>query len=173
MPTINAKPGRFIDDNFYDELKNDFDLLDRAVNNKPQINVLLMGDNNIRAHAFKGGFRIYNTTQRIIKLPLLVLGVMPSPGTFSQTLPLSEFTDDVVQKYIDHLHLNLQAPNVVFAATMPFFSDSEGFLLHKTLFMKDGIHLTETGALQLALKILLHAGGLADMVIRLGEASPQ
>ena len=179
FPMINARPGRLIDDNFYDEFKEDFDSLDRAVNNKPQINVLLMGDNNIRTHAFKGGFRIYNTTKMIIDLhkdtrhPLLVLGVMPSPGTFAQTLPLSEFTDDILDKYVKAYHRKGQASNIAFATTMRFFSDSEGFLLYKTLFKTDGIHLNETGALQLALKILLGAARMADMLIQIRETPPK
>ena len=170
LPMIDARPGRLIDDNFYDELKADFDNLDTKP--QPQINVILMGDNDIRTQAFKGGFRLYNTTQKIIDLhketrhPLLVLGVMPSPGTYPQTLPLSEFSDDIINKYIENYHRKGQARNVVFAVTTAFFSDSEGFLLYKTLFRKDGIHLTSLGALQLALKILQHCGNIADLALQ-------
>ena len=169
MPQINAKPGRLIDDNFYDELKKDFDSLDEK--SQPQINVILMGDNNIRTQAFKGGFRLYRTTKQIINLhketrhPLLVLGVMPSPGTFAQTLPLSEFSDNIIQQYLINLHHQGQAKNVAFVAATPFFSDSEGYLLYKTLFKKDGIHLTQMGALQLAYKTIHNCGNLANMVL--------
>jgi hypothetical protein len=45
--------------------------------------------------------------------------------------------------------------------------------LYKTLFKTDGIHLNETGALQLALKILLGAARMADMLIQIRETPPK
>ena len=177
LPEIDAKPGRLINEIFFDELKSDFDNLDE--NSPPQINVLLMGDNNLRTQAFRGGFRLYKTTKQIVDLhketrhPLLVLGVLPSPGTYNQTLPLSEFSDNIIQQYIIDNHQKGQARNVVFVAATPFFSDTEGFLLYKTLYSRDGVHLSRMGALQLALKILHHCGNLASMILAQQNIHPK
>ena len=156
-PIINAKPGRFINENMIDEFKKDFETIPFS---RPQINVTCFGDNDIRSNAFKGGFFLYKFTKEMIDLhkdsknPLLVLGVMPSPATFYQTHALSEYSDDLIQKYILKFHENNTCPHLSFATTAEFFSDEEGFLLNKIYFENDQIHLNKTGADQFARNIL-------------------
>ena len=88
---------------------------------------------------------------------------MPSPATFNKTHPLSEYSDDIIQKYIVNFHEKGEGRNLAFATTADFLSDSEGFLLNKIYFSKDQIHLNENGARVLATEILKTATILAQI----------
>jgi len=94
-PIIDSRPGRLFNDEFMTEFEANFHGL-----TDPQINVILMGDNDLRTHAVHGAQRTQENTKKIINLHkntphgLLIFGSLPSPATFPQTAPLANFLDD-------------------------------------------------------------------------------
>lgn len=167
-PSVDAEGGRVFSDAFMDHYKLEFEKIKQA--GEPTISILLLGDNNIRAQAVRGAFRVCKYTKEIIELhkntchPLLVCGLMPSPETWPKSLLLCEHVDDVLQETIEQLHCNPAGRFFGFVCTTSFFTDSEGFVISKKHFSKDGIHLNELGAHVLALNLLSNARVLAATV---------
>lgn len=167
FPEINAKGGRMITDEFVETYLQE---LEKNKNSKPQISVLLLGDNDIRTFARKGAFKVFKNTKRIIEAhkntchPLLLLGLMPSPKTHHKTISIAEYLDDTFQEAIANSYSDPANRIFGFVCTASFFSDKDGFLLNKKYFERDGVHLNEAGALSLAENILENAKLLVDAI---------
>lgn len=168
FPTIDAKGGRMITDKFVEDYLTEFNTIKDS--KEPRITVLLLGDNNIRTFAKRGAFMTFKNTKQIIDIhkesihPLLLLGVMPSPATHAQTIPLSEYLDDILQEEVEKLHSNLEGTSIAFVCTSSFFTDSNGFLRNRKYFKSDQIHLNSFGSLSLAGNIVEKAKMLVDTV---------
>lgn len=168
FPSIDAKGGRMITDDFVANYISQFDQIRDS--SEPQISVLLLGDNDIRKFAKKGAFKVFRNTKQIIEThkgschPLLLLGIMPSPKTHALTLPMAEYLDDVMQAEIAKLYTEPENKIFAFVCTSAFFSDKDGFLLNRKYFMRDGVHLNETGAMALAANIIENTKILVDTI---------
>jgi len=168
LPEINAKPGRYLDDVFMSDFSKDFEIL--LEETTPRINVILMGDNDIRAFNYRGGYQIVKNTWQLLKMhgktmnPLILMGLMPSPLTHHQSLPLAEYTDDRLREQILIQRVNVwEKPHLCsFVSTASFFSDSKGRLENKKYFHKDLVHLNRVGAFALAYYLLDYLDEFAE-----------
>jgi lysophospholipase L1-like esterase len=171
MPTINARGGRIICENFVTEYLEDFEKIKDS--KEPRITILLMGDNNLRKYALKVCFWNYKFSLEILEAhrgtchPLLILGLMPSPRTHDVTIPLAEYMDDFFQETVLDLYERFKQESRFFAFTnsSSFFSDKKGNLLHLKYFTNDGVHLNQKGAEKLAKRILQNAELMVDSVL--------
>ena len=62
-PLIDAKPGRLMNDRFFGQIEDDFAMIP---DDTSRLNVILMGDNDIRTHGNGGGYRILNKSKKLI-----------------------------------------------------------------------------------------------------------
>lgn len=168
FPQIDAVPGRFLNEIFFDNYKKEFESYIQS-NGRERISIIALGDNDLRLHAFRGSFHILKYTTKIVELhlgtchPLLVFGLMPSPQTHAQTALLSEYTDHRVQTEIEKYQKKPEGKKLGFVDTTAIFSDEEGFLQHEYYYSRDGIHLSPEGAAQLAFSMIKNANILAQI----------
>jgi hypothetical protein len=174
LPEINAVGGRYLDSNFVDTYRRDFEestTYESRSKCLSHMSIILLGDNNIRSHAVKGAFRVVKSIGQIIEIhqnfyyPLLICGLMPSPRTEAVTGILSEYTDDKLQEKVIELHSNPEGRFYGYVCTTSFFTKITGPPVLNKHFSRDGIHLNEFGANVLALNLLSEANTLAKTVV--------
>ena len=159
-PLVDAKPGRLMNDRFFGQIEDDFAMIP---DDTSRLNVILMGDNDIRTHGNGGGYRILNKSKKLINLhkdtkhALLLMGQMPSPVSHVQTSGISDYADFRVQREIEKLHQETTTDHqekIGFVRTSLFFDDPFGFLDHERYFTRDRVHLNHEGAQCLARNLI-------------------
>lgn len=170
LPSISAKPGRFSNSDFMREFTNNFNDL------PPQpthLNIILMGDNDIRSLGVDGGWRHYKNALKMIEMTknsphaLLLMGIMPSPVSYLQTDVHADYCDFRVRKEVEALHKtkDLSGPQKIgFIRTAQFFDDENGFIENELYFKRDRIHLNKAGAKQLATHLLDNAMSFIQVI---------
>ena len=169
-PLIDAKPGRLMNDRFLKEIEDEFAILP---DDTSRLNVILMGDNDIRTHGQGGGYRILSKSKKLINLhkntkhALLLMGQMPSPVSHVQTSGISDYADYRVQREIEKLHQQSTVDHpekIGFVRTSLFFDDPFGFLDHERYFTRDRVHLSQEGAQCLAQNLIKNALSFVKLI---------
>ena len=166
-PLIDAEPGRMFHATFFKKYKEDFEGIQNQ--DTPRISVIIIGDNNIRNEAFRGGFRILQMAGKLIELhkgtihPLLFFGLMPSPITHCSTYQLAEYSDSRVEDLFKAAQKESQTNGKLFTfVRLSEFFEDEGSVMRDLFFEKDKIHLNQKGAQTLAQQILRFATQVAE-----------
>ena len=158
-PVINAKRGGTFRPEFLEQYERNFEQIQKQ--NKPQLNVILLGDNNLRMQAFRGGLEILKHATKLVELhknsihPLLFFGLLPSPISHYSTFQLARFSDDKVEELFLNTHRSdpKNSKLFTFVRSDRFFMDANGSVLSDMFFEKDKTHLNKEGALVLAQEI--------------------
>ncbi len=156
-PLFNAKPGRLMNSQFMFEFTHDFERIDPSTT---RLSIILMGDNDLRSLGIDGCSRVFNNSKKLISLhesshhALLLMGLLPSPGTHLQTSGFADYCDFRVKKEVEKAHEKGDPEKLGFVRTSVFFNDREGHIKHKIHFCLDGVHLKPEGARCLARNLL-------------------
>ena len=158
-PVVNAKPGRLTNDLFIKEFLSDFERIPKEIN---QLNVILMGDNDLRRDKNKGAFHLFVNIQKLIEMhldtshALLVLGLLPCPYSIkhSDLDRHFEISDFKIEKEIRQLHSKNMGKNIGFSRTRTFFNEDQNLIDWYQYFERDGVHLKRNGSDCLARNML-------------------
>jgi hypothetical protein len=144
FPTIDAKPGRLTDEEFMENFLTDFGKISENVK---RVNVLLMGDNDLRKDLDRGAFDLFSNTKICIEKhldtrhALLVLGLIVSPYLFNLRGSHFNVADFKIEQEVRNLHSQEKGRNIGFSRTSTYFSNS-----HQNYFERDNTHLNKIGA---------------------------
>jgi hypothetical protein len=150
---INAVPGRQTKNLFVAEMTQNFWSIPDETK---RINVILMGDNDIRSNDYLGASRVEQNIGRIIELHkgsrhgLIVCGLLPSPATWKENDFLFHRVSNRLYKQVESANSNPLGRRIAFLKTIHVFTGENGLLDAENLFERDLIHLQQEGAYKLA-----------------------
>ena len=153
LPLINAVPGRETKRKFVSEVHHDFEQIPPEVK---RINVLLMGDNDVRKNDYVGACRVEQNIGQIIDFHkgsrhgLVICGLLPSPVSWKYTHFLFHRVSSRLYRQVETANLNANGRQIAYLRTMNIFFDDKGFIDEDRFFEPDRIHLNPRGAYQLA-----------------------
>jgi hypothetical protein len=146
---INAQPGRMLDTRFMDEFEANFF---GSRKGRKQMNVILLGGNDIQTHAYNGAARLVSNIQTLAKwhdnsnCPLMICGIPPRPEVHYQIEDLANYVDSKMKNTITQRHTGGNMDCMFeFVKTFDFFRDKDGFCMTVNLYEEDGIHLNKAG----------------------------
>lgn len=164
-PCVNAIPGRCLTKRFVEEVKTDLEKSDPLVR---QMNIILMGDNDVRSLAFSGSYRVVSQIGKLIELhentqnALILCGLLPSPATHMVTARLFDYTSSNIRNLCDEAHTTPRGRFISYLKLSHLFNDQDGLIDYLRYFEEDGVHLNPTGAYRLAQYLVHHAMDFAD-----------
>ena len=160
LTKINAQPGRVLDNRFMEEYEMDFFGTRMG---KPQMNVILLGGNDIQTSAYNGAARFIANIQTLTgwhdktNCPLMLCGVPPRPRVHHQIEDLANYIDSKMKQTIAQRHSGGPQDSMFrFVKTFDFFKDKNGFCMTVNMYGKDQIHLSVRGALKFCEKLYYH-----------------
>ena len=153
LPLINAKPGRQTKETFVREMKNEFDQISAETK---RINIVLMGDNDIRSNDYVGACRVERNIGRIVELHkgsrhgLVVCGLLPSPVTWTESDFLFHRVSNQLFRQVETANSAPSGRRIAFLRTLHVFMDENGLIEAGKYFENDKVHLNQIGAFRLA-----------------------
>jgi hypothetical protein len=153
LPLVNAIPGRETKSPFVYDFRHDFDNIPLDVR---RVNVLLIGDNDIRNNDYVGASRIENNFQKIMDFHkgsphcLIICGLLPSPATLTHTIFLFHRVSNRLYGMVELQNKHQDNTHIAFLKVMNIFLDERGFINEEQFFEPDRIHLNTKGAFHLA-----------------------
>ena len=153
LPLVNAIPGRQTTEAFVREFKNDFNLIPAETN---RINIILMGDNDLRSNSYVGACRVERNIGRIIELHkgsrhgLIVCGLLPSPVNWAESDFLFHRVSNQLFQQVEMANSAPLGRRIAFLRTLHVFIDENGLIEAGKYFENDKVHLNQTGAFRLA-----------------------
>jgi len=157
LPLVNALPGRQTTDKFVADFTQDFANISPDAR---RINIIMMGDNDVRNCDYIGACRVERNVGQLIELHkdsrhgLIVCGLLPSPATWRHTHSLFQRVSNRLYKQVNTANINSHGRKIAFLKTIQIFLDEKGFINGAKFFERDLIHLNSTGALQLACHLI-------------------
>jgi hypothetical protein len=164
-PFVNAVPGRCMKPGFYREVETDFERIEEGTR---RMNIILMGDNDVRCLAFPGSYRVIKQSERLVELhkntphALVLCGLLPSPATHNITSRLFDITSRNLKDICEQSHTSLEGQFISYLKVSHLFNDQDGLIDYQTYFEPDGVHLNPTGAYQLAQHLVNYAADFAE-----------
>ena len=162
---VNAIPGRQTKDVFVREVTQDFENIPPDVK---RINIILMGDNDVRNNDYVGACRVEQNIGKLIELHknsrhgLIVCGLLPSPATWRNTHSLFQRVSSRLFKQVNIANSNSLGKKIAFLKTIQIFLDEKGFIDGLKFFERDLIHLNLTGAFHLACHLVNNTVSIAE-----------
>jgi hypothetical protein len=154
---INAVPGRMLDNRSMEEIEINFHWIRKG---EAQMNVILLGGNDIQTHAYNGAARFLANIRTLTKwhdgsnCPLMLCGIPPRPEVHYQIEDLANYVDSKMKEYMTSRHAgNAKDCMFKFTKTYDFFRDENGFCMTLNLYEKDEIHLNKAGAAKLCKRL--------------------
>ncbi len=164
-PFVNAVPGRCMKPGFFLEVKTDLERFDPKAR---RMNIILMGDNDVRCMAFPGSYRVVKQGGRLIKLhentphALIMCGLLPSPATHNITSKLFDITSRNLKDLCEESHTTPAGQFISYLKLSHLFNDPDGLIDYQKYFEEDAVHLNPTGAYRLAQYLITYAIDFAE-----------
>ena len=164
-PFANAVPGRVMKPSFYDEVKTDFEKIGPGIR---RMNIIMMGDNDVRCLAYSGSFRVIKQGGRIVELhkgtphALVLCGLLPSPATHNLTAITFDVTSRKLNDLCEQSHSSPTGRFISYLKLSHLFNDEDGLLDYNSYFESDGVHLNPHGAYRLAQYLVTYAIDFAE-----------
>jgi len=165
MPSVNAIPGRCMKPGFFLEVQADFEKIDPKAR---RMNIILMGDNDVRCMALPGSYRVLKQGGRLVELhgdthhALVLCGLLPSPATHNITSRLFDITSCKLKELCEESHTTPAGRFISYLKLSHIFNDQDGLIDFKKYFETDGVHLNPSGAFQLAQYLVNNAIDFAE-----------
>ena len=160
LSKINARPGRMLDDRFMEEYEIDFFGTRMG---KPQMNVILMGGNDIETHKLNGAARFLANIQTLTgwhdnsNSPLMLCGLPPRPAVHYQTEHLANYVDSRMKRMMTQRHVGGPLNHMFrFVKTFDFFKDKDGFCMTVNMYDEDETHFNQSGVAMFCEKLYHH-----------------
>jgi len=156
FPQLNGKAGRFFNQAFMKEFELDYRTV--QITNQKRIDVIILGDNDIRLRGELGVERVTRYAKAIADLVgktenrLIFMGVLPSPATKNRTNHLAEKIDYALMSIV--VNENLKKQQFLFNKVSLGFITEQQQLCEAELFELDNVHLNIKGSEFLAHYVL-------------------
>jgi hypothetical protein len=152
-PLIDAQPGRQTRASFVTQVKNDLQNIPSWLT---RINIILMGDNDLRSNDYVGAVRVENNIGQIIDFHkdsrhgLIVCGLLPSPATWLENDFLFHRVSNRLFKLVEQANSTPSGRKIAYLRTFHIFTNEGGLLDVNRYFEYDRVHLRNEGAYRLA-----------------------